>query len=187
MEKYDVCMRIVCPKCGGVSTVNMTLDQCSEWMRSSKTRRDVQEIFPEKTPYEREHLITGWCRVCAVDVIGKKHVSIAMKTRQVSLTYFNFSESIRYSALAKNPRRNERMVDIKDQDSEVYGLMRCQRCGKIIEVKMTANQLSEWQSSNLSRVSIEEIFPDWTFKDREMLITSLCEKCQNELDDAYGL
>jgi len=28
----------------------------------------------------------------AVDVIGKKHVSIAMKTRQVSLTYFNFSD-----------------------------------------------------------------------------------------------
>jgi len=46
------------------------------------------------------------------------------------------------------------MIDIKDQDSEVYGLMQCQRCGKIIEVKMTANQLSEWQSSNLSRVRI---------------------------------
>jgi hypothetical protein len=59
-----VCMRIVCPKCGGISTVNMTLDQCREWMQPPKTRRDVQEIFPEKTPYEREHLITGRCRGC---------------------------------------------------------------------------------------------------------------------------
>ena len=51
----------ICPICGRETTVSMTSEQFMEYQFGKK---NVQDIFPEKSATEREILISGMCEKC---------------------------------------------------------------------------------------------------------------------------
>ena len=56
-----------CPCCGGENIVSMTEKQHNEYTAGYK---NIQLIFPEWSPADRELLITGICGNCWKNIFG---------------------------------------------------------------------------------------------------------------------
>ena len=55
----------------------------------------------------------------------------------------------------------------------------CWRCGVTVVLRMTETQYDKWISS--SRGFIQDIFPELSADEREILISSTCGKCFDEI------
>ena len=54
-----------CPFCNGWDEFQFTAEQMDRYFHEYKTGdKNVQTVFPECTPEEREFLMTGMCRSC---------------------------------------------------------------------------------------------------------------------------
>ena len=55
----------------------------------------------------------------------------------------------------------------------------CNLCGEVFEISVNAEDLVEYLKPN--RRHIQDIFPYLTPAERELLISSTCEKCWNKM------
>ena len=55
---------------------------------------------------------------------------------------------------------------------------KCPYCKKVTVLEMTDSQYYEYCLGNKY---IQDIFPDWTSEEREMLITGICPDCWNKI------
>lgn len=54
----------------------------------------------------------------------------------------------------------------------------CSNCGKKVEVEYDFWQGQRWK---LRQDSIQNIFPEWTPEQRELLLSGLCQECWDQL------
>ena len=55
----------------------------------------------------------------------------------------------------------------------------CIICNKIIHIEITEEQYKELKKPRSQRKSIQEILPDHTAGEREILISGICDECYN--------
>ena len=62
--------------------------------------------------------------------------------------------------------------------------VRCIECKKLKEINVTIEQYEELKKPKSQRRPIQEILPNHTIEEREMLISELCNEC---FDNMFGL
>ena len=55
-EMFEI--RRVCPQCGKRSIFSVELEKYERW---AAKKENIQDVFPELTPIERECIMTGFC------------------------------------------------------------------------------------------------------------------------------
>ena len=55
----------------------------------------------------------------------------------------------------------------------------CRQCGKVVYLNATLAQWKEYHSPN--RRHIQDIFPEFTPGERELLISGMCDECFNDV------
>lgn len=64
--------------------------------------------------------------------------------------------------------------------SNIYSKeLTCINCRKKVKVTYTDEQAKLWNSSK--RPNIQDIFPEWTPEQREMMISGICQECWDAL------
>jgi hypothetical protein len=61
--------------------------------------------------------------------------------------------------------------------TEVEITCTCPFCGKKTTIKVEACRYEKWLNHD---GNVQDIFPDYSAEKREMLITGMCQKCQEE-------
>lgn len=59
--------------------------------------------------------------------------------------------------------------------------IRCKNCGETFEIVATKEQLTEWQQPKSERRTPQEIFPEFSTEQRNLLLTRWCANCWEEL------
>ena len=54
---------------------------------------------------------------------------------------------------------------------------KCVICDKKVQIKVTEDQYNELKKPRNERKLIQEILPDHTLEEREMLISGICDEC----------
>jgi hypothetical protein len=57
----------------------------------------------------------------------------------------------------------------------------CRKCGETTQLKATTEQLTELYLPRGERRLIQEIFPDLSIGDRELLISGTCDTCWQKM------
>lgn len=60
-------------------------------------------------------------------------------------------------------------------------ITRCTICNKKVQIEVTEDQYNELKKPRNERRLIQEILPDHTLEEREMLISGICNECFNDM------
>lgn len=58
----------VCPHCGREKFIQLEEDKLDRWIGGEL----IQNVWPEKSPDEREEIKTGFCPECWIDLFGEE-------------------------------------------------------------------------------------------------------------------